>query len=49
MTANQTYLQNPSYPGTYTISADTTCTYTFYKITTSVCQVTLTVMSCRLS
>ena len=44
MTKNQTYLQNPSYPASYTITADTTCTYTFSKITTSVCQVWLAIL-----
>ena len=44
MTKNQTYLQNPSYPASYTITSDTTCTYTFSKITTSVCQVWLAIL-----
>jgi len=44
VTKNQTYLQNPSYPASYTITADTTCTYTFTKITTSVCQVWLAIL-----
>jgi len=41
VTQNQTYLQNPSYPSSYTISADTTCTYTFTKLNTRVCQIRL--------
>ena len=41
VTYNQTYLQNPSFPGTYTISTGTTCTYTFKKLATNVCQVAI--------
>jgi len=41
VTNNQTYLQNPSWPGSYTISEATTCTYTFTKIATNVCQIRL--------
>jgi len=41
VTNNQTYLQSPSWPDSYTISSDKTCTYTFYKISTNVCQIRL--------
>lgn len=41
VTKNQTYLQNPNYPATYTVSAATTCTYTFNRINDDVCQLRL--------
>ena len=39
MTRNLTYIQNPGWPGTFTIDEDKTCTYTFTRISSVVCQV----------
>ncbi|XP_023327192.1 uncharacterized protein LOC111700493 [Eurytemora carolleeae] len=41
VTHNQTYLQNPGYPSSYSISAATTCTYKFYRTSSDVCQIRL--------
>jgi len=38
---NLTHFQSPSYPGYYSIDSDTTCTYTFAKVNSRVCQVRL--------
>ena len=36
---NQTYIQSPGWPDSYAISEDQTCTYTFKRISSLVCQV----------
>ena len=41
MTRNLTHVQSPSYPGSYLPDTSTTCTYTFTKVNTRVCQVRL--------
>jgi len=38
---NLTHLQSPSYPDYYTPDSSTTCSYTFTKVTSAVCQVRL--------
>ena len=41
MTRNLTHVQSPSYPGNYLPDTSATCTYTFTKVNTRVCQVRL--------
>ena len=41
VTRNLTHVQSPSYPGSYLPDTSTTCTYTFTKVNTRVCQVRL--------
>lgn len=40
-TRNQTYLQNPNWPGAFTTSEDVECKYTFSRLHSNVCQLRL--------
>jgi len=41
ISTNTTYLRNPNYPSTYTPTSTGTCTFTFNKINTDICQLRL--------
>jgi len=41
ISTNTTYIRNPNFPSTYTPSSTSTCTFTFNKVSTDICQLRL--------